>query len=110
MVAELGEVVWVVDFNRQSLDGVLPNRPRSGRGVGSHRESETRLSTTGPFDYTTGPKRWRFLPRRLRRSYHVGHHIQGALRHVPAHRHRRPIRPLLQQRRLALTALSLPAT
>lgn len=24
MVAELGEVVWVVDFNRQSLDRVMP--------------------------------------------------------------------------------------
>jgi hypothetical protein len=55
MVAELGEVVWVVDFNRQSLDGVVPNRPRSGRGVGSHRESETRLSTTGSSDSTTAP-------------------------------------------------------
>ena len=25
MVAELGEIVWVVDFNRQSLDRVVPN-------------------------------------------------------------------------------------
>src|SRR3954452_6095698 len=25
MVAELGEVVWIVDFNRQSLDRIVPN-------------------------------------------------------------------------------------
>ena len=25
MVAELGEVVWIVDLNRQSLDRVVPN-------------------------------------------------------------------------------------
>jgi pyruvate dehydrogenase E1 component len=30
MVAELGEVVWVVDLNRQSLDRVVPN-------IGTHR-------------------------------------------------------------------------
>lgn len=30
MVAELGEVVWVVDLNRQSLDRVVPN-------IGAHR-------------------------------------------------------------------------
>ena len=24
-VAELGEIVWIVDFNRQSLDRVVPN-------------------------------------------------------------------------------------
>ncbi len=30
MVAELGEVVWIVDLNRQSLDRVVPN-------LGAHR-------------------------------------------------------------------------
>ena len=31
MVAELGEVVWIVDLNRQSLDRVVPNIARRTR-------------------------------------------------------------------------------
>jgi len=25
MIADFGEIVWIVDFNRQSLDRVVPN-------------------------------------------------------------------------------------
>ena len=46
MVAELGEVVWIVDLNRQSLDRVVPSigvtpaagHVRRGRLAGPHRQ------------------------------------------------------------------------
>ena len=59
MVAELGEVVWVVDLNRQSLDRVVPTmgadpaagHVRRGRLAGAHRQvraAAARSCSPGP--------------------------------------------------------------
>jgi hypothetical protein len=68
---------------------------------------QTRLSRSGSFDYLTAPN-----AAGLFLGDYAGLTSSGttfmALLHVPAHRHHRPVRHLLQQRPLALTALALP--
>ncbi len=50
MVARLGEVLWVVDLNRQSLDRVVPDiaAGRLGRDVRGRRLADRRWSKYGP--------------------------------------------------------------
>ena len=73
MVAELGEVVWIVDFNRQSLDRVVPN-------IGAPR-LQGMFAAAG----------WQVLTVKYGRL--LNEHVRPARRRRAARPHRRDVEP-----------------